>query len=257
MTIQSITKHLSKLSKRLWLPAAIAALALGMVVPLTAVAAPASSSQRTATSCDGNLSCLISWGDARIAERLTALNALSGKVNDRLSDHTITSDQADAIQSDVTTNVSNLTALKAKIDADTKAVQALADDKSIFVTFRIFAAVLPHDTRLLFFDIMQNLEAKMNSLVPLLQEAVAGATTNKSQLQSLLTDYQSQLAAAEAQFDAINSDLMQITPANFNSNQSSFESTLSSLRGAEAAAEKDLRSAASDLHQMVLLAKAG
>ena len=258
MSSYHIMQHLSRLARRLWLPAAIAAVALGMAVPLTVSAAPASSNQQSASSCNGSLTCLISWGDARITERITALNTLSGKVSDRLSDHTITSDQAAAIQSDVTTNVDNLNALKTKIDADTDPKQALADDKSIFVTYRIFAALLPHDYRLLYFDIMQNLDAHMKNLIPTLQNAVNGAPSNiQSQLNSLFNDYQGQLAAAEAQFDAINSDLPQITPANFNSSQTSFASTLSNLRDAENVAAKDLRAAATDLHKMVQLAKVG
>jgi hypothetical protein len=252
MNIQTIARHFQR---RLWLMGAITALALGMAIPLTANAAPF---QSRASSCNGALTCLISWGDARIAERFTALNTLSGKVNDRLGDHSITSDQASALQADVTTNTNNLTALKAKIDADTDPKQALADDKSIFVTYRIFAAVLPHDYRLLWFDIMQNLDSKMSGLVPTIQDAINGAPSNiQGQLNTLFTDYKNQLAAAEAQFDAINTDLPQITPANFDSAPTSFEATLANLRGDENVSGKDLHSAAKDLHQMVQLTKAG
>jgi hypothetical protein len=217
MTIQRLTNHLPG---RLTLLGAVAALALCLAVPLTANAAPASS---RATKCEGSLSCLITWGDAHIALRITALGTLSGKVNDRVNDHSITSDQAATIQSDVTTNVNNLTALKTKIDADTDPKTALADDRSIFVTYRIFAAVLPHDTRLLLFDVMQNVDAKMRSAIPTLQDAIKGAPSGiQSQLNTLFTDYQNQLAAAESQFDAINGDLPQITPANFDSSPATF-----------------------------------
>jgi hypothetical protein len=252
MNIQTVARHFRS---RPWLTGTIAALALGIaIVPLTANAAPAQESQ--ASACDGALTCLISWGDARIAERLTALSTLSGKINDRLSDHSITSDQASALQADVTTNTSNLTALKAKIDADTDPKQVLADDKSIFVTYRIFAAVLPHDYRLLWFDIMQNLDSKMRGSIPTIQSAINSAKSSiQGQLNTLFTDYKSQLAAAEAQFDAINTDLPQITPANFDSNPAGFGATLANIRGDENVAGKDLRLAAKDLHQMVLLAK--
>jgi hypothetical protein len=253
MNIQTVARHFRS---RLWLTGTITALALGMaIVPLTANAAPALQSQ--ASACDGALTCLITWGDARIAERLTALSTLAGKINDRLSDHSITSDQASALQADVTTNTNNLTALKAKIDADTDPRVALADDKSIFVTYRIFAAVLPHDYRQLWFDIMQNLDSKLRSLIPTIQNAINGAPSSiQGQLNTLFTDYKNQLAAAEAQFDAINTDLPQITPANFDSNPSGFEATLANLRGDENVGGKDLRSAAKDLHQMVQLDKA-
>jgi hypothetical protein len=150
-----------------------------------------------------------------------------------------------------------LTALKAKIDADTEPRQALADDKSIFVTYRIFAAVLPHDYRLLWFDVMQNLESKMRGLIPTIQHAINGAPSSiKGQLDTLFADYKNQLAAAEAQFDAINTDLPRITPANYDSNPTGFEATLTDLRGDENVAAKDLRSAAKDLHEMLQLAKA-
>lgn len=252
MTIQTLTNHLPR---RLTLLGAIAALALCLALSLTANAAPAGSQ---AASCGGSLSCLISWGDTHIALRITALKTLSGKVNARLSDHSITSDQANAIQSDVTTNSNNLTALKAKIDADTDPRTALADDRSILVTYRIFAAVLPHDFRLLLFDIMQNVDAKMRSAIPTLQDAIKGAPSGiQGQLNTLFTDYQNQLAAAESQFDAINADLPQITPANFDSSPATFESTLTNLRTDEAAAARDLHAAAKDLHRMILLMKAG
>jgi hypothetical protein len=204
------------------------------------------------------VSCLVSWGDARIAERLTALNALSSKVNDRLSDHSITSDQASAIHADIATNINNMNTLKSKIDADTSAAQARADDKSIFTTYRIFAAVLPHDYRWLLFDILQNVDSKLRSLSATMQDAINGAPSSiQGQLNTLFTDYKSQLAAAEAQFDAINTDLPQITPANFDSNQTAFEATLTNLRTDEDVAAKDLHAAAKDLHQMVQLMKAG
>src|SRR5215831_1255493 len=103
MTIQTVTSHLPR---RLTLLGAAAVLALCLAIPLTANAAPAGSQ---ATSCVGSLSCLITWGDTHIALRITALNALSAKVSARLSDHSITSDQAAAIQSDVTTNINKLT----------------------------------------------------------------------------------------------------------------------------------------------------
>ncbi|PWT75609.1 MAG: hypothetical protein C5B60_05095 [Chloroflexi bacterium] len=253
MNIQTVVQHFHG---RVWLKAAIAALALGVaILPLTANAA--SDLQSQASACNGSLTCLISWGDARIAERLTALRILSGKVKDRQSDHSITSDQAATLQADATTNTNNLTALKAKIDADTEPRRALADDKSIFVTYRIFAAVLPHDYRLLWFDVMQNLESKMRGLIPTIEDAIKGAPSSiQGQLNTLFADYKNQLAAAEAQFDAINTDLPQITPANFDSNPTGFEATLANLRGDENVAAQDLRSAAKDLHQMVQLAKA-
>ena len=252
MIMQAVTRHLPK---RLWILGAVATLTLGLAIPLTANAAPATAQ---ASGCNGNLSCLITWGNAHIALRLAALGALSGKVNDRLSDHSITSDQAAALQSDLTTNTNNMNSLKSKIDGDTSATQALADDKSIFTTYRIFAAVLPHDYRWLLFDILQNVDGKLRSLTPTIPDAISGAPSSiQGQLSTLFTDFKSQLAAAEAQFDAINTDLPQITPANFNSNQAGFEATLTNLRTDENVAAKDLHAAAKDLHQMVQLRKAG
>jgi hypothetical protein len=251
MNITAVSRHLPK---RFWLLGAVATLAFGIAIPLTANAAPATAQ---ATSCSGSLSCLITWGNAHIALRLTALNALSGKVNDRLSDHSLTSDQAAAIQADLTTNINNMNALKTKIDADTDPKQALADDKNIFTTYRIFAAVLPHDVRWLLFDILQTVDGKLRGLIPTIQDAITGAPSNiQGQLSALFTDYKNQLAAAEAQFDAINTDLPQITPANFNSNPSSFEATLTNLRTDENVAAKDLHAAAKDLHQIDQLTKA-
>src|SRR5579871_3471627 len=250
------THHLPHLLRRLAALGATAALALGMILPLTANAAPAVPSQ--ATACNGNLQCLISFGDTQIGNRLTALNTLSSNVNERLSDQSITSDQANALQSDVTTNESGLNNLKAKIDADTDPKVALTDDRNIFLQFRIYAAVLLHDYHLLWFDIMQKVDSQMRGYIPVIQDAINGAPSNiQGQLNTLFTDYKNQLSSAEAQFDAINTDLPQITPENFNNNNAAFETALTNLRSEEKTAHNDLHAAANDLHQMYQLIKAG
>ena len=101
------------------------------------------------------------------------------------------------------------------------------------------------------------MDGKLRNLIPTIQNAINGAPSGiQGQLNTLFTDYKNQLAAAEAQFDAINTDLPQITPANFDSNPTSFEATLTNLRTDENVAAKDLHAAAKDLHQMVQLTKA-
>src|SRR5579859_4043741 len=81
---------------------------LALSIPATAFAATPATTPKCSAS---DTHCWITLGDQLIANRQTALNTLSGKVTERLNDKLITSDQANALQSDISTNASGLTAL--------------------------------------------------------------------------------------------------------------------------------------------------
>lgn len=226
---------------------AIMALSLGAVVlPTTASAAP--------PICD--LKCVISFGDAKIAERQAALTKLGGAISNQAKDAHITSDQANALQADVKTNQTGLEALKSKLDAETQASAARQDVKDIYEQFRIFAVVLPRDYRSLELDIEINVAHKLKDLESKLQDAINGAPSSiKDQLTTLYNDYAMQVSNAEAQIDAAQGELPQLTPTNFNTDQTGYKTALTNLRNDVHTASKDLHEAAKDLHQMSGLLK--
>lgn len=226
---------------------ALAALALGAVaLPATVLAAP--------RICD--VHCVISYGDARITERQAALTTLGNAIADRAKNNHITSDQANALQADVTTNQHGLAALKSKLDAETGASAACQDVKDIYEQFRIYAVVLPRDYRTLELDIEINVAHKLKDLESKLQNAVNGAPSSiKDQLTTLYNDYVTQVSNAEAQIDAAQGELPQLTPANFNTNQAGYKTALTNLRNDVHTASKDVHQAGKDLHEIAKLLK--
>jgi hypothetical protein len=92
---------------------------------------------------------------------------------------------------------------------------------------------------------------KLKNLEPTLQQAINGAPgANQAQLNTLFSDYKTQVAAAETQIDTAQSDIPALTPANVNTNRTTYQTTLSNLSAAEKAANQDLREAAKDLDQI-------
>lgn len=236
-----------RVSMRLAVLGAVAAVSLGVVaLPATALAAPG--------TCD--VHCVISFGDARIAERQASLTKLSDAISERATDKHITSDQANALHADVTTNQNGLAALKTKLDAETDGIVARHDVKSIYEQFRIYAVVLPRDYRTLELDIEINVTHKLKDLEPMLQDALNGAPSSiKDQLTTLYNDYVTQVANAEAQIDAAQGELPQLTPANFNTNQMAYKTALTNLRNDVRTGSNDLHQAGKDLHAMSKLLK--
>ncbi len=92
---------------------------------------------------------------------------------------------------------------------------------------------------------------KLKNLEPTLQQAINGAPgANQAQLNTLFSDYKTQVAVAETRIDTAQSDILALTPANFNTNRTTYQTTLSNLSAAEKAANQDLHEAAKDLNQI-------
>lgn len=226
---------------------AFALMAISVLSPMTASAASAAPTKCAA----GDVKCVITAGDQLITERQNALNTLSSKISTHLSAHRITSDQANALQADVSTNRTGLANLKTRLDAETTMSAARTDVMNIFLQFRIYAVVLPRDYRTIEMDVEINAKAIMKGVASTVEKAIDSAPASKqAQLKSLFSDYQAQVAAAEAQLDSAQKDFPALTPENFNQNKASYEATLQALNNALKAARADLHRAAKDLHQM-------
>jgi hypothetical protein len=227
-------------------------LAVGILVPTTAFAA-ANSKNKCALA---DTQCIVAAGDQLIASRQTALTTLSGKVTARKNQNQITSDQANVLQSDISTNQSGLGALKSKLDAETDAKAARLDVANIFFQFRIFAVMLPRDSRRLYLDVEVNVDGKLRSMGPGVQQAISKAPAGEqAQLNTLFNDYKNQLSTAESQFDVAQAAFPALTPANFNYNRSTYLTTLGNLDKAERTIHNALKQAGSDLHQIAQILK--
>ena len=226
-------------------------LAAMIVTPLAGfAAAPTSLCGATDTQC------VITFGNARIAERQAALSKLNSRVSVQFHTGRISSANTSALVSDIAANESGLTALKATLDAAPDAKTARGDVKLIYTQFRIYAVVLPRDYPELWLDMIAHVDARLKGADPLIQDAIHGAPSGvQTQATTLFEDYQSQLSTSEAQVDAAQGIIPQLTPASFDSSPTSYATTYGSFKTDIQSAHTATRQAVLDLRQIITLLK--
>lgn len=231
---------------------ALAALAAGVLVPVTVFAAPA----QQAFGCAGNVQCIIQFGDARIAERQAALTKAAATINAELSKTHITQDQANTLLGYVNEGQTDMTQIKAKLDADTTATDARQDVKAIYENYRIFAVLLPKTHFGLWSDIATNVKDKLRDLQPKIEDAISKAPAGEqAQLNSLYSDYKAQLSEAESQLDAAQGQFATLTVQIFNTDPTTYKTAFEDCRNDLKAAHTAIKQSASDLHQIVQIIK--
>jgi hypothetical protein len=207
------------------------------------------------------LQCIIAFGDSEIARRDTALNTFSGKVTKQAGAKHITSDQANALQQDVTNNLNGLAGLKTTLDAATTVADARKDVALIYTQFRIFAVVLPRDTHHLWLDILSNTDQKMKDAEDKIQDAINKTSGDedkhgdKAAIAAAFQDYKNQLASAEGQIDGALGLLPTLTPAQYDDKSSPYQTNYTDYVNDTRAAGQDIKAAAADLKKIVALLK--
>jgi hypothetical protein len=249
--MKTLLTHLHQLAGRFTLPTILSTIALAIILPLTTGAAFAQTTNASGTGCNGNVQCIINFGNQRIAERVASLNTLNNKITTQLNAKHITSDQASVLQADVSSNLSNLSALQSKLDAETTASAARQDVMNIYVQFRIYAVVLPRDYREIHTDIANNLDNYLKNEESELQQQISSAPADKQQqLNALFSDYSNQVSDAAGQIDTAQAGFPTLTPSTYNNNRSLYTSTLASVTAADQAAHLELHRAVADLDKM-------
>ena len=233
------------------------ALLTGLALISLFVTAPAAMAAPLAQKCaPTDVKCVIAFGDHAIADRQTALDKLADSVTTMQQKHHISDAQADALHTDIKSNRDGLTAIKTKLDAETDAQAARQDVKNVYEQLRIFAVVIPRDTRHLHLDIEVTLADKLRDLEQHLQQVVNNDKDDKkAKLTDLFNDYTAAVADAEGQVDIAQAIFPMLTVANFNANHAAFTTDLHNLSNAEQRIHTDLHKAASDLHQISQLLK--
>ncbi|HLY31602.1 MAG TPA: hypothetical protein VKQ36_11275, partial [Ktedonobacterales bacterium] len=127
---------------------------------------------------------------------------------------------------------------------------------SIYVTYRIFAVVLPRDYRELALDIMIHIDQNLRSHQNTIQQAISQApASEQAKLNALFSDFKSQLTNAESQIDAAQSQIPSLTPQNFDSNRTAYNTAFQNYKDDEQNAHTDLKNAINDLHQIAQILK--
>ena len=109
--------------------------------------------------------------------------------------------QRSTVSAEVKKNTAGLTTLKTKIDADTDAVMALADAKTIFTAFRVYALFIPQGWILASADRIVTVAGLLTTLGTHLQERITTDQTagkNVTALTAVLVDMNAKIADATA-----------------------------------------------------------
>lgn len=186
-------------------------------------------------------------GITEIQRRITALNELSTRVN---SLKHVSAATKSALLTEIQTEIANLTALQTKIQNDTDQVTLKADVKSIVDSYRIFALFMPKVHLLSGADTLLNVSDKLASLSANLQERVTqaqGAGQNVTNLQTLLTSMQTEIADAKVQSAAITAEVTILTPEGFPGNKVTLQDARTKLQ----TGVQDLKTAGQNARQII------
>jgi hypothetical protein len=221
------------------------------IIPLSGFAATP-----TGLCAPTDYTCVIHYGDMAIAARQVSLSTLNSRVTTQFKAGRISSSDNATLTSDIASNESGLSALKARLDADTDATTARADFRSIYTTFRIYAVVLPRDYHELWLDMIIHKDNQLQGHETLIQDAINGAPASvQAQANQLFTDYKTQVTNSLAQAAAAQQIIPQLTPAAFNSDPTSYKTTLTTYKTDIRTAAQDTKTAIYDLSQIVQLLK--
>jgi len=153
-----------------------------------------------------------SHADQEIDRRVTALNDLNSKVQAMVK---LSADEKASIGTAISSQISDLTTLKAKVDADTDITTLKADIKSITASYRIFVLVIPQGRIEVAVDKIATAATTLTTLSGKLQTRIAGAQAagkDTASLTASLTDMNAKLADANVQASAAASEVANLTP---------------------------------------------
>ncbi len=171
---------------------------------------------RTAQRQGQDLTHLKSMADKAISQRIATLNSLLTRIQ---NDSRLDAGEKSALSADVQTDISGLTSLKAKIDADSDLASARADAKNIVTNFRIYAMFAPKMRLLITIDNLQAMSNRIGSLVPKLQSLTDNLKSqgkDTSKIQSLIDDIKNQLSSISSELSVDKSTVMGVTVSTQN-----------------------------------------
>lgn len=227
-------------------PAAAVATRPGLSSPVAA-ATTTDNSAKTDAQDQAKLKLIISRGDKEIDRRLKTLNTLDSKIN---SAKKLSSSDKSTLSAEVNNEISALTSLKTKLDADTDLTTAKTDAQSIFSGYRVYALVVPKVQLVKTADDQQAAEGRLTALASKLQSRIGDAKQkgkDVTSLQASLDDLNAKTTAAQAVSSSIESSVINLQPSDYNSNHT----ILGGDRDKLTAAQNDIKAAVADAKTIV------
>ena len=238
--------------------AGAALLFLGLAMPALAATTTGLSVNASATTNTTEvLSKVIARSDTAISARIDALNKRLARINamQKVSD----AEKASAT-AEVQTQISDLTALKVKIDADTDGATARADAKTITGDYRIYALIIPQMSIIASADRISTLVGIATTLQTKLQTRITDAQNagkNVTALQAAMTDMTAKLSDATTQGQNANTGVASLSPDQGNATVAASNKTALVASHADImAGVTDLQAARKDIATIVAGLKA-
>lgn len=179
--------------------------------------------------------------------RIASLNGLIEKIN-RFKK--LSSDQKSTLVSQIQAEITSLTTLKTKIEADTDNVTLKTDIQSITKGFRIYAFFVPKIHILVAADKLDSTADKMSSLAGKLETRIGEAKAkgeDTASLSSLLVDMKAKIADARAQAKSARDLVIPLTPSGYPGNKTTIQSARTKL----VAGHRDLQLARQDAGRII------
>ena len=198
----------------------------------------------------------ITRADTELTRRITNLNQAAIRVSAMKN---VSATQKSSIEASISTEIANLTTLKAKIDADTDAATLKTDVESITADYRVYALVLPQDHIIAATDRIGTIVAEMQQLGTKLSTRITEAQAagkNVTAAQTAYTDMQAKVADASTQSQAAVSETQNLTPDNGDatvaaSNKAAIKDAVAKIKTATA----DLKAARADVKTILAAVK--
>ena len=207
---------------------------------------------RVSASVSARITTAKSHADQEIERRITALNDMNTKVQAMVR---LSADEKTSISTAISNQISTLTTLKAKIDADTDLATLKTDIKSITASYRIFVLIIPQGRIEVAADKIATAVTSLTTLAGKLQTRIADAQAagkDTASLSASLSDMNTKLADANVQASAAASEVANLTPDNGDKTKmQSNDQALKDARAKIQVALKDLATARQDAGSIV------
>jgi len=158
-----------------------------------------------------------------IDRRIAALNKLTTRITNIKK---LSSGDKSTLTSQIQTQITDLTSLKSKVDADTDLATLRSDVKSIVDSYRIFALFIPKIHLLAAADSMSQAADNLTTLAAKLQDRIQkaqAAGNDVTNLNAALSDLQAKVADAKTQYQNAENLVLPLTPDGYPANKAQLD----------------------------------
>lgn len=174
-----------------------------------------SSSPKAGILSEARMTIIKTRADSQIEMRLSSLNTAMTKIGEVKR---LTADEQTTFSNEIQQDITALTALKTKIDADTDVATLKTDATAIYSDYRVYAVFLPQIHEIISTDIIKITATNLTTIAGKLSERIQemqSSGKSAADLQGFLTDMQAKIADAQAQGTAAFNEIVSLTPGSY------------------------------------------